>query len=310
MNLEIINGVACVKKEIDNIEVYQKLFTHPIKGTPRIIAINESTVYYEYINGTSLYDLINISHSLQLETVKRYIIDLCKILQQLSDLNIIHKDIKPENIVIDQNNDLFLIDFGVSRFFTNKSRDTTLLGTEGYASPEHYGFTNTTPKSDMFSFGMTIKEIDRNDSFKFITDKCCEFDPKNRYNNFNEIILDTNKIKSNSYNPKIEQPLSLKNYFNKPMKIIFIVLVIHALVMSIIMSREPEIPFPTILVLLLYFAFALFDLIDYFRILLFKRKYFLKIIKYKISISLCLFIGSFLLFILFITIQAVLDAIS
>jgi len=70
---------------------------------------------------------------------------------------IIFRDLKPQNIMVTRDDRVKLIDFGIARIFVaGKSKDTIVLGTPGYASPEHYGKAQTDPRSDIFSFGATL----------------------------------------------------------------------------------------------------------------------------------------------------------
>jgi serine/threonine protein kinase len=85
--------------------------------------------------------------------------ELCDVLGYLhsQDPPIIFRDIKPDNIMIDRDGHVRLIDFGIVRFFKpGRNKDTTLLGTPGYASPEQYGSGQTDARSDVYSLGATL----------------------------------------------------------------------------------------------------------------------------------------------------------
>ncbi len=115
--------------------------------------------YEEYIHGKSIQELLdNCSYI----TYKQLVLYLYNILQTLTILhshNLLHKDIKPGNIVVNDSG-AYLIDFDISRQFNNlKETDTSLVGTKGYASPEQFGFAQTTDKSDIYSLGVTLKDI-------------------------------------------------------------------------------------------------------------------------------------------------------
>lgn len=134
-----------------------------ISHIPHIISIdNQSShlvTYEEYIKGQSLRDLISNCDYVTETQFRLYLTNLITTLVELHKLNILHKDIKPENIIIN-NNGAFLIDFDISRQYKeSKQNDTNLLGTKGYASPEQFGFAQTTDKSDIYSLGVTILEL-------------------------------------------------------------------------------------------------------------------------------------------------------
>lgn len=103
---------------------------------------------------------------------------------------IIFKDVKAENIVLTANGKLSLIDFGIARErHRNKDRDTRLMGSFPYASPEHLGFKDTDPRSDIFSMGRLMAYLCTGDvhgvsadkRLQAIIRKCTRLEPRNRY---------------------------------------------------------------------------------------------------------------------------------
>ncbi len=84
---------------------------------------------------------------------------LCEVLRYLHQLEppVIFRDLKPANIMRTPGGRLYLIDFGIARRFKpGQTRDTTPLGSPGFASPEQYGKAQTTPRSDIYSLGATL----------------------------------------------------------------------------------------------------------------------------------------------------------
>lgn len=87
---------------------------------------------------------------------------LAQILQELHTDNppVIFRDVKPANIMFTPWQELFLIDFGIARNFTfGKARDTTPLGSPGYASPEQYGRAQTDRRADIYGLGATLQTL-------------------------------------------------------------------------------------------------------------------------------------------------------
>ncbi len=89
-------------------------------------------------------------------------IQLSKVLSYLHTrpTPIIFRDLKPSNIMLTPDQDIYLIDFGIARLFKpGQSRDTAIYGTAGYSSPEQFGQAQTTPLSDIYSLGVILHQV-------------------------------------------------------------------------------------------------------------------------------------------------------
>lgn len=89
-------------------------------------------------------------------------IQLCKVLGYLHTRQppIIFRDLKPANILLTSSGRISLIDFGIARHFKpGQSRDTIAFGSLGYAPPEQYGKTQTTPRADIYALGATLHQL-------------------------------------------------------------------------------------------------------------------------------------------------------
>ena len=81
-------------------------------------------------------------------------LSLCRVLRRLhsQDAPIIHRDIKPQNVVLGEDGRVWLIDFDISRRYSRGApADTVISGTQDFAAPEQYGFSQTDCRSDIFS---------------------------------------------------------------------------------------------------------------------------------------------------------------
>jgi len=89
-------------------------------------------------------------------------LQLCRVLAYLHSQQppIIFRDLKPANIMRNHTGQLYLIDFGIARYFKpGQTRDTVALGSPGYAAPEQYGKAQTTPRSDIYSLGAVLHQF-------------------------------------------------------------------------------------------------------------------------------------------------------
>ena len=189
-----------IKKVLDvyNLAVYAELYRNPVAGTPRIINYYEEagqlTVIEEYISGTSLQDKIRHA-DISPNEMLQYMLDLCAILEQLHQHNpaIIHRDVKPSNVIITSYNRAVLLDFNAAKYHTAaKDSDTILLGTQGYAAPEQYEFGQSSPQTDIYSMGILLKEMAeashcQNPYIDAVTAKCTQMNPAERYQSIGEL---------------------------------------------------------------------------------------------------------------------------
>ena len=73
---------------------------------------------------------------------------------------IIFRDLKPANIMRTPSGELYLIDFGIARHFkAGQAKDTESFGSKGYAAPEQYGHTQTSPQTDIYSLGAVLYQL-------------------------------------------------------------------------------------------------------------------------------------------------------
>lgn len=137
--------------------------SHP--NLPHIIdSFSENKRTYlvmDFIDGKTLYQILREAQGkpLPLAQVISYAQQLCSVIAYLHQQNppIIFRDIKPTNIMITNMGHLFLIDFGIARFFKEgQEHDTMLLGSPGYAPPEQHGSAQTNPRSDIYGLGATL----------------------------------------------------------------------------------------------------------------------------------------------------------
>ena len=202
----VLSDKVYVQKILDvyNIRVYEYLYRNPVSGIPRIINYyedgNQLVVIEEYISGTSLQEKIANS-DLSVSDIRSYMIMLCNILEALHSMTppIIHRDIKPSNIIITSYNYAMLLDFNAAKQFSGQNEsDTVLIGTPGYAAPEQYGFGSSSPKTDIYSLGVVLREMLGSitptpdiaqilQRLNLIADRCTQMTPAARYQSVAEL---------------------------------------------------------------------------------------------------------------------------
>lgn len=204
------DGGYCFYKELSvyNLSVFQWLKQHPCMYIPEIYDYQEIdgklSVLEEYIDGETL------ETKLTALTVNEKYMVLFQLLEGVSYLHhaspsIIHRDIKPSNIMITNDGSVKIIDYDAAKLFVkNEPRDTVLLGTEGSAAPEQYGFGSSDQRTDIYGIGILIREMFP-DQMKMlqIANKCTELKPDDRYQTVDE-LKDVIKFPQNK--PKINIP--------------------------------------------------------------------------------------------------------
>ncbi|OAV75727.1 Serine/threonine-protein kinase PrkC [Bacteroidales bacterium Barb7] len=126
---------------------------------------NTAYIAMEYISGSSLKMKMEREGILPEGKVLKYIRQTGEALQFVHEKNIIHLDIKPSNILIDNSDNAYLIDFGVSKRFGDEQEETstTMLAlSRGFASIEQYdseGTQNFSPYPDIYSLGATMYNL-------------------------------------------------------------------------------------------------------------------------------------------------------
>ena len=116
-----------------------------------------------YCPGKSLFDRL---HRIGPKGVKLTATELTKIAYQvalgmakLHSMNIVHRDLKTLNILLDEYNDGFVADFGLSGMMKNNQELVGGVGTPHYTAPEVLMHTRYGPKVDSFSYGVVLWEM-------------------------------------------------------------------------------------------------------------------------------------------------------
>src|SRR4051812_36905413 len=117
----------------------------------------------EYVDGTNLQDLVKKFGTVDVTRACHYIYGSAVGLQHAHEIGLVHRDIKPGNILLDRSGVVKILDMGLARFFHDdtdeltKKYDENILGTADYLSPEQAEDSHTVDiRSDIYSLGATF----------------------------------------------------------------------------------------------------------------------------------------------------------
>lgn len=199
-------------------------------------------IYYivmEYVEGETLKDLIDSEGQLSNHDIIDYSVQIAQALKSAHNSGIIHRDIKPQNILIDKYGLAKVTDFGIARVSSNATITYTssILGTVHYISPEQAKGKIVDEKSDLYSLGAVMyematgkvpfdadnsvgiavmhiqdkakpaKELNPNlsDHLNYIIMKLLEKEPANRFLNASELIDSLENPQVNNYDKSMEE---------------------------------------------------------------------------------------------------------
>ena len=199
-------------------------------------------IYYivmEYVEGETLKDLIDSEGQLSNHDIIDYSVQIAQALKSAHNSGIIHRDIKPQNILIDKYGLAKVTDFGIARVSSNATITYTssILGTVHYISPEQAKGKIVDEKSDLYSLGAVMYEMatgkvpfdadnsvgiavmhiqdkakpakdlnpNLSDHLNYIIMKLLEKEPANRFLNASELIDSLENPQANDYVKSMEE---------------------------------------------------------------------------------------------------------
>jgi len=117
----------------------------------------------EWIDGRLLRAILNQEHRLSIERATKFTLEICDALDAMHKHGVVHRDLKPENIMVDAQDHIKLIDFGIAmkqdaRRLTFVQVSAT-LGTPDYISPEQVKGKRVDQRSDIYSLGVMFYEM-------------------------------------------------------------------------------------------------------------------------------------------------------
>ena len=115
----------------------------------------------EYINGKTLKEFIKYNGKLSYTTAINIAIKIAKALECAHGNNIIHRDVKPQNILVTESGEVKVTDFGIAKSSTSSTitNTTTIMGSAHYLSPEQAKGSFIDFRSDIYSLGIVLYEM-------------------------------------------------------------------------------------------------------------------------------------------------------
>jgi eukaryotic-like serine/threonine-protein kinase len=135
---------------------------------PHIVTVidageDASTPYivFEYVEGETLKDRIRRYGRLPVNEAVAYAIEIARALGAAHERGIVHRDVKPQNVLIDEEGSAKVTDFGIARTLDQEglTADGRVLGTTDYVSPEQALGHPVTGQSDLYSLGIVLFEM-------------------------------------------------------------------------------------------------------------------------------------------------------
>lgn len=175
------------------IEAYHLLSKISCKNLPLIYDVIDlddgQIVLEEFIEGITVAEVMETG-KYRYRGTKKIIRELCFALSLLHKLGLVHRDVKPENIVIGTGGRVVLIDFNAARRVSAAKKDTVVMGTVGYASPEQLGMAASDARTDIYAVGVLLNvmisgkhpsELLIKGKAGRVVEKCTNVNPDKRY---------------------------------------------------------------------------------------------------------------------------------
>ena len=117
----------------------------------------------QYVEGGDLLQILRKEGALPVSRAVPIMAQLCEALQAAQSANVVHRDLKPQNILVGENDHVFISDFGLAKSIepslTGMTRDGAILGTPKYMSPEQIQGKPVDHRTDIYSLGLISYEI-------------------------------------------------------------------------------------------------------------------------------------------------------
>lgn len=166
-------AIKIMKDEFAGDNEFKRRFVNESRAIAKLSHVNIVNVYdvhfgediqyivMEYIHGITLKDYINQQGKLPWKEAVYFVVQILRALQHAHDQGIVHRDIKPQNIMLLEDGTIKITDFGIAKFVGSQTQTVTdkAIGSVHYISPEQASGGVTDEKSDVYSVGVMLYEM-------------------------------------------------------------------------------------------------------------------------------------------------------
>lgn len=260
-------AIKILKDEFAASEEFTRRFKNESKAIavlshPNIVKVYDVSfgdmiqyIVMEYIDGITLKEYIETQEKISCNVALHFTVQILEALEHAHSKGIVHRDIKPQNIMLLQDGTIKVTDFGIARFSNTETRTMTdkAIGSVHYIAPEQARGDNTDGKTDIYSVGVMLYEMttgklpfDADNAVSVaimqlqskpkmpreinpeipagleeITIKAMQKDPSNRYQSAGEMLKDIRLFSENpqisfGYTYVVPEPKTIKQAHLKP----------------------------------------------------------------------------------------------
>ena len=171
LNRDVV--VKMIKVDVHNKDKSRQRFQREVESTiqlshPNIVNVldvDETDEYQllvtEMVDGPTLKQYIDDNHEISIDEAVELSVQILKGIEHAHERGIIHRDIKPQNILLDSEKKVRITDFGIAKALseTRMTETNQVMGSVQYISPEQAKGQNTDERTDIYSFGIVLFEL-------------------------------------------------------------------------------------------------------------------------------------------------------